>query len=110
MAYTNPVPSGGAVSALDRRRMREALVTLGVVGGVFLTIVGLIVLYLWLSWQRVYWADQVTETRAQLREATLERQRLQANVASEFSVERLARFARQQGMVEADPLYWPLTP
>jgi cell division protein FtsL len=110
MSTSNRYASGGAVTALDRRKQREALVTLGIVVGVCLTIIGLIVLYLWLSWQRVYWADQVTTTRQQIYETSLEEQRLQATVATEFSVDRISRFAKQQGMIEPDPQFWPLEP
>lgn len=99
-----------ATTPQQRRHRREALAAGGVLLGVLVGGLGLIVLYLWLSWQRVYWADRVTETRASLAQLEVEHARLEAEVAEAYSLERLARWARQQGMVEPQVLHWPLLP
>ncbi len=94
-------------ASLEQRRWREALITFAILMGTILLVVGLIVLYVWLSWQRVYWADQVTESRIKLEQLNIDQQNLKADTATYFSLERVARFAKQQGMVESDPAYWP---
>ena len=109
MAQTR-LGSQNVSASLERRRLREALITFGIVVGTVLLVVGLIVLYVWLSWQRVYWADQVTESRIQLEQLTIEQQNLEADVATYFSIERISRFAKQQGMVEPDLKYWSPQP
>jgi len=99
------------ITPLDERRRRRALRTLVGVVGAFLVAVGLIALFLWLSWQRVYWADQVTTERAQLEQLQLEQQTLEARVAFAFSLNRIQRYATETlGMVEPELYYWPLLP
>lgn len=90
-----------------RPRRRQAWRALGAVlllGG---TVFGLVFFYLWLSWQRVYWAEQVTRARTRLEQVTIEHQTLQAEVAEAFSLARLSRLARELGMVEPELRYWP---
>lgn len=94
-------------ASVEQRRWREALITFGILMGTILLVVGLIVLYVWLSWQRVYWADQVTDSRIKLEQLNVDQQNLKAETATYFSVERISRFAKQQGMIESDPAYWP---
>ncbi len=110
MAQTRSGRFDAATPPQQARRHREALAAAGVLLGVVVGGLGLIVLYLWLSWQRVYWADRVTETRAELAQLQVERARLEADTAEAFSLARLARWARQQGMVEPEVLHWPLAP
>ncbi len=111
MARASDARNRHALTPVERRRRREALATLLTVLGVFAGALSLIVLYLWLSWQKVYWADRVTEARAQLSELETQNRLLEAQVAGAFSLERVARVARQLGLVEPDALrYWPLTP
>lgn len=95
------------MTALDRQRYRQALLALAVGVGAVLMFLGLIALYLWLSWQRVYWADQVTEARAQHERLTIEHRYLQAERADAFSLNRIAAFAKAAGMVEPQLRYWP---
>lgn len=106
--------TGGSESVstpLQKRKRREAWLTLGATLGIALLLLGLISSYLWLSWQRVYWAEQVTETRTQLQQARIENDYLQAQVSSAFSLDRLARYAVQTlGMVEPELHYWPPQP
>lgn len=111
MARTSDARNRRALTPAERRRRREALTTLLTVLGVFLGALLLIVLYLWLSWQKVYWADRVTEARAQLTELETQNRLLEAQVAQAFSLERIARMARQLGLSEPETLrYWPLEP
>ena len=102
--------SDSVITPLDERRRRQALLTLGILSGSLLAVLGLVVLYLWLSWQRVYWADQVTRSRAELSSLQIERDSLKAEVAEAFSLKRLARWARQQGMVDPELNCWPPQP
>lgn len=95
------------VTALDRQRRRQALGALAVALCAVLAFLGLIALYLWLSWQRVYWADQVTEARVQQEQLHIEQRYLQAERAKAFSLERVAAFAKAAGMIEPQLRYWP---
>lgn len=111
MAQARIGGSQSVVAPLQRRKRREAWLTLGTMLGIALLLLGLLASYLWLSWQRVYWADQVTGTRTQLQQAHIEHDYLQAQVSSAFSLERLARYAVQTlGMVEPELHYWPPKP
>lgn len=98
------------VTALDRQRRRRALGALAVALCAALTFLGLLALYLWLSWQRVYWANRVTEARAQQEQLQVEQQYLQAERAKAFSLGRIAAFAKAHGMVEPALRYWPPDP
>jgi len=111
MAQASDARNRHALTHAEQRRRREALAALLTVLGVFAGVLSLIVLYLWLSWQKVYWADRVTEARAQLAEQETQHRLLEAQVAQAFSLERIARLARQLGLVEPETLrYWPLDP
>lgn len=110
MAHVRFGRSDSVFTPLDEQRRRQALRTLAFLLGSLLAVLGLVVLYLWLSWQRVYWADQVTQSRAALSRLQVEHESLQAEVAEAFSLVRLARWARQQGMIDPGLHYWPPQP
>jgi cell division protein FtsL len=60
----------------------------------------LALLYLWQSWQAVYWLNQVQANREKLLELQAQRDQLQLQVAQAFSLERIEAFARQRlGMI-----------
>ncbi len=70
----------------------------------------LALLYLWQSWQAVYWLNQVQANREKLLELQAQRDQLQLQVAQAFSLERIEVFARQRlGMIHP-PLKFLILP
>jgi cell division protein FtsL len=67
-------------------------------------------LYLWQSWQSVYWLNQVQQNREKLTELQAERDQFQLEVSRAFSLQRTEEFASERlGMIHP-PLQFLVLP
>lgn len=85
---------------------RRALLLIGL-----LLVSALALLYLWQSWQSVYWLNQVQENRGRLAQLQAERDHLQLEVARAFSLQRIAEVAgKRLGMIHPPLKFLVLPP
>jgi cell division protein FtsL len=65
-----------------------------------LLLTGLALLYLWQSWQMIYWLNQLHQARVELEALRAEHARLKFEVARAFSLKRIEQIATERlGMI-----------